>query len=258
MHQEHHHWYSGRVGREMGIRVHGHYGSPLLVFPTSGGDEWEYEGQGMVEALAGPIDAGRVKLFCVNTVNNESWYNKHAHPGHRSYVQAMYDAYLALEVVPFIEMHCQSPGITITTTGSVLRRVPRREHAAEAPRPVPAVPGPVRRLRPEAVHGRALRRQLLLQQPGRLRARTWPTAGTCTTCSSATSTWPPATAPGRTAGRRTGWPRSCASAASRTPWTTGAPTAGTTGPSGSTRWASTLHAFSDGAPLHPEARHERP
>jgi esterase/lipase superfamily enzyme len=118
MHFEHHGWHSPRVGKWMGIRVYGHYGAPILVFPTSGGDENEYEGQGMIAALAHHIDSGRVKLFCVNSVNNESWYNKQAHPRHRSYMQAMYDAYVADEVVPFIYDQCRTPGIGITTTGA--------------------------------------------------------------------------------------------------------------------------------------------
>jgi esterase/lipase superfamily enzyme len=115
---EHHVWHSVRLGRDMGIRVYGHYGAPILVFPTSGGDEWEYERQGMVEALAGPVDDGKVKLFCVNSVNNQSWYDKSAHPRHRSYMQAMYDAYAAYEVAPFIHTSCGTPGIPITTTGA--------------------------------------------------------------------------------------------------------------------------------------------
>jgi esterase/lipase superfamily enzyme len=118
MHHEHVGWHSPRLGRGMGINVYGHCGSPILVFPTSGGDEHEYAGQGMAGALAHHIDAGRVKLFCVNSVNNESWYNKGAHPRHRSYVQAMYDAYVTDEVVPFIYDHCRTPGIGITTTGA--------------------------------------------------------------------------------------------------------------------------------------------
>ncbi len=118
MHQEHVSWYSHRLGREMGINVYGHYGLPILVFPTSGGNEHEYAGQGMIEALAHHTDAGRVKFYCVDSVNNESWYNKEAHPRHRSYVQAMYDAYIAFEVAPFIHDHCRTPGITITTTGA--------------------------------------------------------------------------------------------------------------------------------------------
>jgi esterase/lipase superfamily enzyme len=118
MHRDTHRWYSHRLGREMGVRVYGHYGRPLLVFPTSGGDENEYEGQGMIAALAHHIDGGRVKVFCVNSVNNESWYNKQAHPGHRSWLQSLYDAYIAYEVAPFVHDHCRTPGIAITTSGS--------------------------------------------------------------------------------------------------------------------------------------------
>jgi esterase/lipase superfamily enzyme len=102
----------------MSINVYGHYGSPIVVFQTSGGDEREYEGQGMIDALGHHIDSGKVKLFCVNSVNNESWYNKQAHPRHRSWMQAMYDAYVADEVVPFVFDQCRSPGIGIATTGA--------------------------------------------------------------------------------------------------------------------------------------------
>ena len=118
MNQENHRWFSHRVGREMGIRVHGHYGAPLLVFPTSGGDEWEYENQGMVAALAHHVDNGRVKLFCVNSINAESWNNRQAHPRHRSYMQAMYDSYVAFEVIPFIEDHCRTKGVAVSTAGA--------------------------------------------------------------------------------------------------------------------------------------------
>lgn len=104
----------------MGLRVYGHWGSPFVVFPTSGGDEWETERMGMLDAIGHQVDAGRVKLFCVSSVNNESWDNKGAHPRHRSYVQAMYEAYVAEEVVPFVYDHCSSPGISITTTGASL------------------------------------------------------------------------------------------------------------------------------------------
>ena len=48
MQRESHQWFTERLGRAMGLRVYGHWGMPLLAFPTSGGDEWEMEGQGMV------------------------------------------------------------------------------------------------------------------------------------------------------------------------------------------------------------------
>ena len=108
MRTEYHHWYSGRTSREMGVVVYGHWGPPMLVFPTSGGDEWEMDRQGMIAALADFIDGGRVKVFTVNANSGDAFYNKGAHPFHRSYMQAQYDAYVRYEVVPFIRQHCQS------------------------------------------------------------------------------------------------------------------------------------------------------
>ena len=52
----------------MSIIVDGHWGPPMIMFPTSGGDEGEYERQGLICAIGEAIDAGRVKAFCVNTL----------------------------------------------------------------------------------------------------------------------------------------------------------------------------------------------
>lgn len=118
MNREYHRWHSPHLGRDMGLIVYGHYGPPLVAFPTSGGDETEHESQSMVGALAEFIDAGRVKVFAVNSINNEGFYNKAAHPLHRSHVQRQFDAYVRDEAIPFIHHHCQTPGIPVATMGA--------------------------------------------------------------------------------------------------------------------------------------------
>ena len=109
----------GRLGRDMGVRVYGHWGTPLLAFPTSGGDEWEMEGQGMVAALAEFIDGGRIKLFTVGSNGDQSFYNKGAHPFHRSWMQRQWDEYIRWEVIPFIHYHCDGL-VPIATMGASL------------------------------------------------------------------------------------------------------------------------------------------
>jgi esterase/lipase superfamily enzyme len=104
----------------MGVVVYGHWGSPLLVFPTSGGDEWEMDRQGMISALAPFLDEGRVKIFAVTAAYAESFLNRDAHPLHRSHVQVQYDGYVRHEVVPFIHQHCESTTIPIATMGASL------------------------------------------------------------------------------------------------------------------------------------------
>src|SRR6516225_6727508 len=66
MRREYHRWHSPRLGMELGVVAYGHWGPPLMGFPTSAGDEWELEGQSMVGALADFIDAGRIKFYTVN------------------------------------------------------------------------------------------------------------------------------------------------------------------------------------------------
>ena len=39
MHRDYQRWYSHRLNRDMGVAIYGHYGMPLLAFPTSAGDE---------------------------------------------------------------------------------------------------------------------------------------------------------------------------------------------------------------------------
>ena len=68
MHRDHHRWYSHRLSRDMGVNVYGHYGMPLLAFPTSMGDEHEQEGQGMVRTLSPYIEQGRIRFFSINGV----------------------------------------------------------------------------------------------------------------------------------------------------------------------------------------------
>ena len=111
-------WYSSRLGMENGVAVYGHWGPPLLGFPTSGGDEWELEHQGMIAALGEFIDAGRIKFFSVNSLNSHGFYNKSAPPAYRSHFQAMFDAYIREEVVPFIWEDCKTPGLPIATMGA--------------------------------------------------------------------------------------------------------------------------------------------
>ncbi|MBA3543297.1 MAG: esterase family protein [Chthoniobacterales bacterium] len=120
MHRDYHRWYSQRLNRDMGVAVYGHYGLPILAFPTSGGDEWEQEGQGMIRTLGPYLDEGRIRIFSINGVQSDSFQNKGAHPFHRSWMQAQYDDYVANEVFPFIDSQCQAGGIPITTYGASL------------------------------------------------------------------------------------------------------------------------------------------
>jgi esterase/lipase superfamily enzyme len=102
MQREYHRWYSPRLGREMELLVHGHAGAPVLVFPTSQGRFFEYEDRGMVAALGDFLDQGWFQLYCVDSVDAESFYNFGVHPSQRIARHLQYEEYLLNEVLPLI------------------------------------------------------------------------------------------------------------------------------------------------------------
>ena len=109
MHREHHKWYSPRLQRDMELLVHGHAGARVLVFPTSRGRFYEYEDRGMVANLADQIDAGQLQLWCLDSVDDESFYNWHAHPGWRIWRHMVYEEYILNEVLPLSRSKNDNP-----------------------------------------------------------------------------------------------------------------------------------------------------
>jgi esterase/lipase superfamily enzyme len=114
MNREYHKWYSENLGRDMELLVHGYGGTPALVFPTSMGKYFEYEDRGMTEALRGKLESGTLQLFCVDSVDGESWYNKSAHPRVRIARHMQYEYYVLQEVVPFVRGKNNNGGILTT------------------------------------------------------------------------------------------------------------------------------------------------
>ncbi len=102
MHREYLAWHSPSLGRTMELLVFGHGGEPVVAFPTSCGKFFEWEDFGMVGALRGALERGRVQLFCLDSVDAESWYDRASHPESRIARDDAYGRYLVHEVVPFI------------------------------------------------------------------------------------------------------------------------------------------------------------
>jgi esterase/lipase superfamily enzyme len=72
----------------------------VLVYPTSMGSYFEWEDRGMVGALAEHLERGWIQLFCVGSVDAESWYARWRHPHDRAEWQDRYDRYVHEEVLP--------------------------------------------------------------------------------------------------------------------------------------------------------------
>ncbi len=112
-------WWSPHLSKPMPIAVYGHFGVPILLFPTAMADFLEYERFGMVEVLRPWVEQGVCKLYSINSVNAESWLNPHIPPRERILRHVAYNRYVTEEVVPFIYADCRGR-VPIVTAGASL------------------------------------------------------------------------------------------------------------------------------------------
>jgi esterase/lipase superfamily enzyme len=111
-------WDTQRLPCRARVARWGHWGKPVLLFPTAGGDCEEAERQGLIGALAGLIDAGRIKVYSIDSVAGQHWISRQHSPEHCAHVQNQFHDYVYQEVVPLIRSDCASGDIEIITTGA--------------------------------------------------------------------------------------------------------------------------------------------
>src|ERR1700712_4928069 len=96
-------WYSPALDKDMPVAVYGDYGFALLLVPTAAADYLEYERFQLMDTLAPYIDGSKVKVFSINSINNESWLNNEMLPEHKAIRHNQFNEYIFNEVIPFIK-----------------------------------------------------------------------------------------------------------------------------------------------------------
>ena len=105
-HIEHHKYYSHILNRDVKIEVTGTYGYPIIMFPTSKGQYTQNHDFGLNDSISFLVDSGKVKLYNVETFDNENLYANWLNPQQRIWNYEQYVQFLIQEFVPFIQkMH---------------------------------------------------------------------------------------------------------------------------------------------------------
>jgi len=105
--EEYKKWYSPNLSGEIELLIFGHSGCPVLLFPTSKGRYYETKDFGLIGSVQHLIEEGKVKIYCPDSIDAQSWYNKSIHPADRAKNQTWYDQMLVEELFP---MACDETG----------------------------------------------------------------------------------------------------------------------------------------------------
>ena len=94
--------YSFNLNRIMNVKIYGHYGVPILVFPCQDKMSDDFENFGMIDTLSSFIESGKIKLICVDSIDRETLSNYWGDKEYRSHMQNQYVKYIIDEVLPII------------------------------------------------------------------------------------------------------------------------------------------------------------
>jgi esterase/lipase superfamily enzyme len=102
-HEHYHKWYSPSLNRDIEVLAFGTHGYPVILFPTSMGHYYENKDFKLIDSVNWFLDEGLVKIYCVDGIDEVSWYNRNIHPADRAKNHHWYDQMLYHELVPLAQ-----------------------------------------------------------------------------------------------------------------------------------------------------------
>lgn len=103
MKEEYFKWFTNYLDREFEMLVFGDSGYPIILFPTSKGRYYENKDFKLIESAAHLIDAGKIKIYCPDGVDADSWYNYSINPEDRVKTHIGYENVILNDIIEYIK-----------------------------------------------------------------------------------------------------------------------------------------------------------
>jgi esterase/lipase superfamily enzyme len=113
MHEEYLKWYSPNLSADFEMLTFGFGGHPLVLFPTSQGRYFENKDFKLIESAQQFLEEGKIKIYCPDSIDARSWYNKNFHPAERVKNHIWYDRMLHEEIIPRAKMETEHEQVIV-------------------------------------------------------------------------------------------------------------------------------------------------
>lgn len=98
----------------MEMLVFGHQGYPVIIFPSTMGRYHESKDFKLIDSAKWFLEEGLVQIFCPDSIDKLSWYNKNIHPAQRVKNHIWYDQMILNEVVHKIRHNTGTGKVAVT------------------------------------------------------------------------------------------------------------------------------------------------
>lgn len=101
MNEYYHKFYSTELEQDFELLTFGHSGMPLILFPTSLGRYYDNKDNGLIQALGGEIESGKIKVYCPDGLDHEIWYDEEKTCGEKLNRYLQYERTIIKDVINF-------------------------------------------------------------------------------------------------------------------------------------------------------------
>ena len=123
---------SQSMGRKVHLWCYGHFGPPIVVFPSAAGFAHEWQQQGMIDVLRPLLNAGKIKLYCPESNVAEAWTRKEGTLEERMFHHHRYEQFILNDLTSFIADDCNLPNPPLQAIGCSLGAMYAANFALEA------------------------------------------------------------------------------------------------------------------------------
>jgi esterase/lipase superfamily enzyme len=97
--------------------VFGETGKPFILFPQAGGRYYDLKDNGFVHALSDKVNNSEMKLYCPDTIDNESWLDYEIDPAERVKKHLAYEKLILNDVVGFAKYETEQEKVGLIGVG---------------------------------------------------------------------------------------------------------------------------------------------
>lgn len=106
-------YYSNILGRDIHLEVTGHWGHPVLLFPSSYGHYTQNRDFGLNASVMHYVDAGKIKLYNVETLDGLTFYAENLTSEEKIHNYEHYMHFLKDELIPYLQRECHTHRIAV-------------------------------------------------------------------------------------------------------------------------------------------------
>src|ERR1051326_9366544 len=107
-------WWTPHMSREFEMLAFGNGGGlPLILFPTSFGRHTQNKDFGLIDSIAGFVDSNKVTIYCPDSADLDSFYNKSIHPADRMRTHSAYERVIIHDVFDLARRECSTHRVMV-------------------------------------------------------------------------------------------------------------------------------------------------